>query len=111
MAADEDLRRRLDVARGVVLTDLGEEPAAVLHVGVVGLVVAEETPDGRELADDFRCVDFYRDGEGRIGGRGGADGWHREDNRERNDDAITESHRRPALSAGCAAPSPSWPGA
>jgi hypothetical protein len=75
------LERRRPVARaekvvgpevngaGPQLAELGKEPAAVLHRGVVRLVGPEEAPDGRHPARGAGGVDLYRDGK--RGGGGG----------------------------------------
>ena len=65
---EEIMRAEKDVL-GLQFAEGGEEFAAVLHRGVVGLVGAEETPDGAKRARGFRGIDGDGDGEGRGGRR------------------------------------------
>src|SRR5438132_7971411 len=56
MGANKDRRR----AQG---GQLGEQLLAIFHVGIIGLVMAEEAPDGTEFAFGFGSVDTNCDGE------------------------------------------------
>jgi hypothetical protein len=54
------------------LAELGDEFFAVLHRGVIGLVGAEETPDGLKFAEWLPGIDRDGNGERRdLGGTGG----------------------------------------